>query len=319
MDLKDIEIFKTGIHTSSSGQTAAYTRADLERIAGTYAPAEYEAPNVIGHPAANAPAFGWVERLRVAGDRLLADLKQVPQEFVEMIRDGRFKKRSISLKRDGSLRHVGWLGAAAPAVEGLKDVTFAGGESALEYSFENAGEVPHNLEDEEMKTELEKLKAELAAMRTDLAQIKDTQVASAFQARLTAMEGLVSELATRTKAAEDEATKAKAEKDKAVAEFAAYKGDQVKAGREARFKALVDAGKALPGDKDKVLNFAASLALATATMDFAAPGGKTEQVSQEEAYWRDLEARNPHGLFQDFKAPDGDGGGKPLPSLTHKA
>ena len=38
--------------------------------------------------------------------------------------DGLFKKRSASLTPDLKLNHVGFLGAAAPAVKGLKDVEF---------------------------------------------------------------------------------------------------------------------------------------------------------------------------------------------------
>ena len=312
MELKDVEVFKTGTHTDSAGHTRSWNLADLERIAGSYAPANYEAPAVIGHPATNAPAWGWVERLRVAGDRLLADFRQVAPEFAGMLRAGRFKKRSISLFPDGGLRHVGWLGAAAPAVAGLKDVAFSGGESALEYSFEHAGADPHNLpnpeEDEEMKTLLEKLQADVASLRADLGQLKDAGQVASFSQRLAGIEAQAGELAAGAEKAGAEAKKAKEDLDKAVKEFSEFRADRAKADREARFEALVAAGKALPAEKDKVMSFAAALAKdAAATMDFAAADGKTEKVSQEEAYWRDLEARQQHGLFQEFRAPDGDG------------
>lgn len=314
MDLKNIEIFKTGIHTSSSGQTATYTRADLERIAATYAPAEYEAPNVIGHPAANAPAFGWVERLKVAGDKLLADFTQVPREFVEMVRAGRFKKRSISLFPDGTLRHVGWLGAAAPAVAGLKDVEFKGGEAAHEYEFGDAGADPHNLEDEDMKTVLENLLAAVNGLRTDLAQGKEADQVAGFSRRLGEIETQAKELAAGKEKAEAEAKKAKEDLDKTVKEFGEFKDGQVKKQRERRFEVLVEAGKALPGERDQVLAFAAALAKDGETINFAAPGGQAEQLPKEEAYWRSLEARDPHGLFHDFKAPAGDGGKPATPT-----
>ena len=38
---------------------------------------------------------------------------------------GFIKKRSISLDKDGKLRHVGFLGGAAPAVKGLADIQFS--------------------------------------------------------------------------------------------------------------------------------------------------------------------------------------------------
>lgn len=80
---------------------------------------------MIGHPAANAPAFGWVESIKREGDVLFAKAKQLVPEFVAMLKQGLFKKRSISLYPDGTLRHIGFLGAQPPAVKGLADVTFA--------------------------------------------------------------------------------------------------------------------------------------------------------------------------------------------------
>lgn len=311
MELKNIEIFRTGAHTDSAGRTRTYTAADLARIAGSYDPAAHEAPNVVGHPATNAPAFGWVEQLRVAGDKLLADFTQVPREFVGMVKAGRFKKRSISLFPDGRLRHVGWLGAAAPAVAGLKDVEFKGGEAALEYEFNDAGADPHNPEDD-MKTILENLLAAVSGLRTDLAQGKEAGQGAAFSARLGEIEAQARELAADKEKAEAEAKKAKEDLDKTVKEFGEFKDGQVKKQRERRFEVLVEAGKALPGEKDQVLAFAAALAKDSETINFAAPGGQAEQLPKEEAYWRSLEARDPHGLFRDFKAPDGDGGGPGL-------
>jgi hypothetical protein len=85
---------------------------------------------VIGHPKDNAPAYGWVERVYREGGTLLVDFKDVAPEFADMVKAGRFKKRSISLYPDGSLRHVGFLGATPPALKGLKDVQFAEGEAA---------------------------------------------------------------------------------------------------------------------------------------------------------------------------------------------
>lgn len=318
MNMRNVEIFRTGTHTDSAGRTKTWTGEDLAEIAGSYLPTNYEAPNVIGHPASAAPAWGWVERLRVVGDRLLADLKDVPEEFVKMVRAKRFKKRSISLFTDGRLRHVGWLGAAAPAVSGLKDFEFSsgeaaqeynfefsGGEAAQEYNFEDAGPTPQNVEEEEMKTELEKLKAELAAMRGELAQVKDGQVAEAFRVRLESMDRLVTELAARTETAEAETKKAQEERDKTAQEFSKFKDEQVAATREARFEALVTAGKVVPAEKDKVMSFAAALAQDTTTMDFAAPDGKAEKLLKEEIFWRELEGRGGHSLFRDFQAPAG--------------
>lgn len=122
--MKWFAIFKTGKHKDSAGNEKEWNEADLENIIKTYDPAKHEAPIVIGHPKTNAPAFGWVEKLKRVGDTLYALPKQLANEFIEMVNKGLFKKRSISLYPDGSLRHVGFLGAQPPAIKGLPDVEF---------------------------------------------------------------------------------------------------------------------------------------------------------------------------------------------------
>ncbi len=119
-----IELFRAGNY----GEKGAYTEADIDKMVANYDPAKHEAPVVVGHPEHDAPAFGWVESLKRAGSVLLGKLKQVPAQFEDLVREGRFKKRSISLYRtaDGpALRHVGFLGAMPPEVKGLADVKLA--------------------------------------------------------------------------------------------------------------------------------------------------------------------------------------------------
>ncbi len=119
-----IEVFRTGTHTDSAGGTREWTEADLDRMAGSYDPARHEAPVVVGHPAHDAPAYGWVRGLKRVGQLLLAKVGQMAPEFVEAVRAGQYKKRSIALYPDGTLRHLAFLGAQPPAVKGLKDVQF---------------------------------------------------------------------------------------------------------------------------------------------------------------------------------------------------
>lgn len=122
--MKWFAIFKTGKHKDSAGNEKEWNEADLDKIVNNYDPTKHEAPIVIGHPKTNAPAFGWVEKLKRVGDTLYALPKQLANEFIEMVNKGLFKKRSISLYPDGSLRHVGFLGAQPPAIKGLPDVEF---------------------------------------------------------------------------------------------------------------------------------------------------------------------------------------------------
>jgi len=119
------EIFKTGTHTDSAGNERIWSEADLDIIVSKYNTLEHEAPIVIGHPKDNAPAWGWIEKLKREGTRLFAKAKDVVPAFKEMVNKGLFKKRSISLYPDLTLRHVGFLGAMPPAVKGLADVQFS--------------------------------------------------------------------------------------------------------------------------------------------------------------------------------------------------
>lgn len=81
--------------------------------------------------------------------------------------------------------------------------------------------------------------------------------------------------------------------------------------REARVSELVKAGKVKPAEKASVLDFAARLATQTGTVDFAAPDGKTESLSMEERYFRELEARPVDERAFDFSASPAHTGGEP--------
>lgn len=122
------EIFKTGTHISDKGVTKDYSLDELNFIAQSYKPEEDEAPIVIGHPIDNSPAYGWVSSLEVTEDgKLVADApdEKLNPEFLSALKEGSYKKRSISLTPEGKLRHVGFLGGAAPAVKGLADIQFS--------------------------------------------------------------------------------------------------------------------------------------------------------------------------------------------------
>ena len=122
---KWFEIFKIGTHSDSAGVSHTYTEADLDTIAANYNPQHSEAPLVIGHPKTNEPAYGWVGELKRFGSSLFAKAKSIVPEFEQAIQDGLFKKRSIALNPDNTLRHIGFLGAVPPAVKGMQDLAFA--------------------------------------------------------------------------------------------------------------------------------------------------------------------------------------------------
>ena len=135
------EIFKTGTHISDKGVTKDYSLDELNFIAQSYKPEEDEAPIVIGHPIDNSPAYGWVSSLEVTEDgKLVADAPddKLNPEFLSALKEGSYKKRSISLTPEGKLRHVGFLGGAAPAVKGLADIQFSHPSSTvIEFDLNN--------------------------------------------------------------------------------------------------------------------------------------------------------------------------------------
>jgi hypothetical protein len=139
--MERLQIFKPGRHTAMSGATLSFSESDLAATAHAYDPALHEAPIVVGHPQVDGPAYGWVKSLAVGDGVLSAEPNQVDPAFAEMVAAGRFKKISASFYLPHSennpvpgvhyLRHVGFLGAQAPAVKGLKNASFAASEKGF--------------------------------------------------------------------------------------------------------------------------------------------------------------------------------------------
>jgi len=128
-----VEIFAAGTHVDSSGKRRTWTTADLDAIVANHSAAA-PAPIVVGHPAIDAPAYGWTGGgLSRVADRLYAKFTDVEPQFAQLVAEKRFPNRSVKIA-DGpagpKLVHVGFLGAAPPAIEGLKPIEFAADDSA---------------------------------------------------------------------------------------------------------------------------------------------------------------------------------------------
>jgi hypothetical protein len=132
------EIFKGGTQIDSEGREHDGDKV-IDKAVATFDAAQHEPPLVVGHPKENDPSYGWVEALKTTvkdGIKvLLAKAKQVVPEFEEMVKQGRFKKRSASFYPDGRLRHIGFLGAAPPAVKGLADLKFESDSDQVVFEF----------------------------------------------------------------------------------------------------------------------------------------------------------------------------------------
>lgn len=271
---KWVAIARTGTFRDSSGREHSFTEQDLDAIRTGYDPARSEAALVFGHPKDSDPAFGWVHDLKRENGILSARFARVPDKVKKLVDDGRYRYVSMSLSPDKRrLLHVGLLGAAAPAIDGLGPVSF--NEEAVTINFSNGD--PMTLE--ELQKRVGVLEEQLKARDSEIAGLK-------------------------TKLAEAESGKGQAEKKakETAAEFAAFKDGQVRAGREARVDALVKAGKLEPAKRGDTLSFAAALGALTNPVNFTAPDGKVEEISPEEAFFRDLESRPADPRFVNFSA-----------------
>lgn len=135
---KPFEICRPGTFVDANGRQVELSEAALREMATCYNPKLRRAPLVIGHPKMDDPAFGWVKELDYRDGALVALSEQVDQDFAGAVQDGRYANRSASFYVPDAasnptpgrfyLKHVGFLGARQPAVDGLKPLEF----SALE-------------------------------------------------------------------------------------------------------------------------------------------------------------------------------------------
>jgi hypothetical protein len=142
MDAPLIKLIKPGNFTSVEGIKVSFSMADLESAVAAYDPAADPAPMVIGHPKLTAPAYGWAKSLRVEDGHLVAepDQDKLDPAFAEAVNKGRFPKVSAQFYLPDSphnpkpghlyLKHIGFLGGAAPAVKGLGMVHFSESDAA---------------------------------------------------------------------------------------------------------------------------------------------------------------------------------------------
>lgn len=130
-----IEIFRAGTHTALNGHKYTFTTEQLREVAEFYDPAFADAPAVIGHPTLTAPRWGRAATLSVTDDGvLLANLEQVVPDFAAAVARKNYTNVSASFYMPDApgnpkpgktyLRHIGFLGGAAPAVKGLEQVAF---------------------------------------------------------------------------------------------------------------------------------------------------------------------------------------------------
>lgn len=238
-----IEICRAGTFTSVQGTTVTFTEADLAGMASSYDRADEPAPLVTGHPGLDAPAYGWVAGLAIHDGKLVATPEDVEPSFAEAVAAKRYRRVSPefyppahpSNPRPGNwyLKHVGFLGAAAPAIRGLRPVSFS--EAQVD------GAVTIDLDPKELTMSTE---AETAA----------------FAEREAAVTTAEAELATR-----EAAVKAREDASEKAARDAVHNGNVSFA------EGMVTGGKLAPAGKDQLVLVMDTLA-ASAVVSFGEAG-----------------------------------------------
>lgn len=308
-----------------AGTTAQYTEEMLRAAVDAYDPTLHPAPIVVGHPHDNHPAFGWVGKLSLDDTgHVIAEPSDVNADFAELVKQKAYRTRSASWylpdapnnPKPGSLylRHVGFLGAQPPAIKGLADVQFAEGEEGVvefadkhqagilgrllrgmreffiaEHGLEKADKVLPDWEIQEveyMARAPESPPPPSASATPSFQEPTDEDKMSAE--KITALEAEAQRLKAELEEAKKSATK--------VADFAEREAElsrraQELARREIETKVdgLIAAGKVLPANKARTVEFAVSLSDADACIDFGEPGKAADKLSQRASYLRMLE------------------------------
>lgn len=356
--MKRLEIFKAGRQTAASGEQLEFTEDHIRASVEAYDPKVHEAPIVVGHPRDNAPAYGWIQSLAFGEDgKLHADADQVMLEFEEMVKAGRFKKRSASFYKPDSpanpvpgvyyLRHVGFLGAQAPAVKGLADPEFQEGKVPDAVEFSDSPEDVVEFADSQVVATLfrrmrefilEQFGQEKADSVTPGWLIEDLEAEArreiegdstptpAFSeggtsnpsGATTMTEQEIKDLqakAARVDTLETENASLKTENDglkTEAASFAEREANLARAEIEKSVDALIDEGKVLPAERDNEINYLESLDNTNQeAVEFTEGEGdkaETKKLSQRAAYLDRLAKRPPMVDFQERSGEGSDEG-----------
>jgi hypothetical protein len=271
-----IKIMPPGRFTSVEGTVVDFSEEALRQAAEAYDASTDPAPLVVGHPKLDAPAYGWAKSLAFEDGHLVAepDMDKLEPAFAEAVRAGRYSKVSGRFylpdgrgnPKPGSLylKHIGFLGAAAPAVKGLGTVSFAESED------ERGGAVT-------IETTPETIMTKTTTDTVDFAE---------REAELTRRE---QEAADRLAAADERERTA-----------AATIKSSLHAGNVAFAEQLIAAGKLAPAGKDLVVGVMDELE-ATATVSFGEANGEMTPVA---AFRKLFDGAKPVVSFGEAAGPD---------------
>ena len=282
-----IDICRAGDWRDMAGRDVRLDEDRLDRIVAAQAASD-PAPVVVGHPEANAPAFGWVDSLRRVGDRLQAKLRDIAPAFREAVEDGRYAGRSIALQGD-TLRHLGFLGGRAPAVPGLAPTCFASAPETVIAFADSTAEAPQD-SSEEHPDSLRALEPSGDEDGNSLVPLRAPQGRGEVEEEGSDPSGSPTEAADedggRAALAEQEIALAEREAVLLAREAAAAADDRRRAA-ETAIATHVEAGRVLPGERAALVALLAALgegqgdddaAGGHATIAFASASGDEERM-----------------------------------------
>ena len=145
--ISDLEIFATGTHSAQSGKISV-TDDDLEQIINAFD--SLKGSNIVkphlklGHTDAQKwfgqkdgiPTLGWITKVWRKGKKLLAEVTDVPDALIDLLKQGRFHNVSAEIFWDAPIEHEGrrfprvlsavsLLGVEMPAVKDLNGLASA--------------------------------------------------------------------------------------------------------------------------------------------------------------------------------------------------
>jgi hypothetical protein len=268
-----LEIFSAGTWTPGNGTDVTFTEDDLDAMVGNFA--ALQGTNVVrphlklGHTeaqkwfgqAVGIPTLGWIDRVWREGRKLFADISNVPNALLDMIKGHHYHNVSAEVFPPGAIEHEGkkfgpvlsavaLLGTEMPAVKDLAGLASALYADQFTASTAAAPIIFNQEANQSMFTQ-EQVDSLIAAATAKA--VKDVNDANA--AKFSDNTAQITTLTARAEAAETKLAEQ-------AATFAA-------AEMEGLVNQAIKDGKLLPKQKDMALGFAKSL---KGTMNFGAGG-----------------------------------------------
>jgi hypothetical protein len=256
-EIPNVEIFATGTWHGSGGKSTI-TEEDLDHIVESFealgTQPGFKPVVKLGHADAQkwfgqksgSPALGFISKVWRDGNKILANLSNVPETIVDMIKKGRYHSVSIELfpryEHAGKayrnvLYAIALLGAELPAVKGLKELAASlfheSAEGVVEY---HQGEPKMSA----VQYSQEQVDALVAAEVTKT----ETAIKESFEQKISAAETALEAAKAAQKSAEDA--------------LRTYEIESNKREITAIVEGAIKEGKLTPAQKDSMIEFGQS-------------------------------------------------------------